>query len=110
MCPNRKFIFLKSQLQLCLDSKELTKLRELFLVLVKRRGQAKKPVVDMVAMLKDKIFESLPSRAEKYKMLEALREATDGKMFLELEYSQVTVKLCEYMEADNKAEEATDII
>ena len=38
------------QLQLALDNKQFTKVRELFLALVKRRGQAKKPVVDMVAM------------------------------------------------------------
>lgn len=37
-------------LQLALDNKQFTKVRELFLALVKRRGQAKKPVVDMVAM------------------------------------------------------------
>ena len=31
-------------------------------------------------------------------------------MFLELEYSQATMTLCKYMEDDNKADEATDII
>jgi hypothetical protein len=34
--------------QLAFDNNELTKMREFFLVLCKRRGQAKKPVVDMV--------------------------------------------------------------
>jgi hypothetical protein len=43
-------------------------------------------------------------------MLETLRESTEGKMFLEREYSQATKKLCEYLEEDGKSEEATKII
>ena len=43
-------------------------------------------------------------------MLEALREAGDGKMFLEREYSEATLKLCQYLEEDGKADEGTNII
>jgi len=43
-------------------------------------------------------------------MLECLREAGEGKMFLEREYSQATMQLCKYLEEDGKAEEATKII
>ena len=43
-------------------------------------------------------------------MLKALQEACEGKMFLEVEYSNATMTLCKYMEEDNKADEATDII
>lgn len=57
------------------------------LVLTKRRGQAKKPIVDMVSLCQKTFFDQLPSRQEKYKMLETLREASEGKMFLEREYS-----------------------
>jgi 26S proteasome regulatory subunit N5 len=85
-------------------------MREFMLVLCKRRGQAKKPVVEMVSMCQTTLFEKLPSREEKYKMLETLREATEGKMFLEKEYAQATKKQCEYLEEDGKAEEATKII
>lgn len=62
-------------------------MREFFLALCKRRGQAKKPVVDMVELVQKTLFEKLPSRSEKYKMLEAIREAGTGKMYLEREYS-----------------------
>lgn len=92
------------------DKGELTKLREFLLVLCKRRGQAKKPVVDMVALCQKDLFEKLPNRAEKYKMLESLREACEGKMFLEREYSQATMALVKYLEEDGKAEEGTNII
>ena len=57
------------------DKNELTKMREFLLVLCKRRGQAKKPVVEMVDLCQNKLFDKLPTRTEKYKMLEALREA-----------------------------------
>ena len=55
--------------------------------LCKKRGQAKKPIVDMVEVCQNQYFDQLPTRAEKYKMLETLREACEGKMFLEREYS-----------------------
>lgn len=85
-------------------------MREFFLALCKRRGQAKKPVVDMVELVQKTIFDKLPSRSEKYKMLEAIREAGEGKMYLEREYSQATLKLCQFLEEDGKAEEGTNII
>jgi len=80
------------------------------LILAKRRGQAKKPVVEMVALCQTQLFDKLPSRQDKYQMLEALREACEGKMFLEREYSQATLSLCTYLEEDGKADEATAII
>jgi 26S proteasome regulatory subunit N5 len=85
-------------------------MRQFMLELCKRRGQAKKPVVEMVQLCQNTLFEKLPDRQEKYKMLETLREASEGKMFLEREYSQATMTLCQFLEADGKAEEATKII
>jgi len=43
-------------------------------------------------------------------MLETLREATDGKLFLEKEYANCTKMLCEMMEEDGKGDDATKII
>ena len=64
----------------------------------------------MVELCQKTLFEKLPTRAEKYKMLEAIREAAEGKMFLEREYAQATKSLCEYLEEDGKADEGTKII
>ena len=97
-------------LQLSFDNNELHKLRNFMLQLIKKRGQAKKPIVDMVELCQKTYFDKLPNRSEKYKMLETLREACEGKMFLEREYSQATKTLCEYLEEDGKADEATKII
>jgi len=67
-------------------------------------------VVEMIALCQKTLFEKLPNRSEKYKMLEKIREACEGKMFLEREYSQATMTLCKYLEEDGKAEEGTKII
>ena len=64
----------------------------------------------MVALCQHTLFDKLPSRDEKYSMLKTLREASEGKMFLEREYSQVTKLLCEFLEEDGKTEESTNII
>lgn len=64
----------------------------------------------MVELCQKTLFDKLPNRAERYKMLESVREACEGKMFLEREYSQATNTLCKYLEEDGKAEEGTKII
>ncbi len=43
-------------------------------------------------------------------MLDALREASEGKMFLEREYSQVTRQNAEMLEADGKHDDATKMV
>lgn len=64
----------------------------------------------MVELIQKTLFDKFPTRAEKYKILEAIREACEGKMFLEREYAQATMKMVEYLEEDGKAEEGTKII
>ena len=55
-------------------------------------------------------MDQLPSREERFNMLSTLRQATDGKIFLEREYSQTTRDLVEMYEADGKIDEAAKII
>jgi 26S proteasome regulatory subunit N5 len=89
----------------------LIKLREFLIMLTKRRGQAKKAIIDMVQWcMSDAVLNKLSTREERYQMLETLRDASDGKMFLEREYSQVTRWNAEMLEADGKTEEATKMV
>jgi 26S proteasome regulatory subunit N5 len=60
--------------------------------------------------MSDAVLNKLPSRDERYRMLETLREASEGKMFLEREYSQVTRWNAEMLEADGKHDEATKLV
>jgi hypothetical protein len=53
---------------------------------------------------------AMPSREEKYNLLHTLREASDGKLFLEREYANCTKWLCEMLEEDGKVDEATKTI
>lgn len=77
---------------------------------MKRRGQAKKPITDMVQLAINSFLDKMPNREEKYKLLETLREASEGKLFLEREYANCTRMLCEMLEEDGKVDEATIII
>jgi 26S proteasome regulatory subunit N5 len=89
----------------------LPHLRDFMAQLIKRRGQAKKAIIDMVQwVMSDAVLNKLPSREERYKMLDALKEASEGKMFLEREYSQVTRTTAEMLEADGKHDDATKLV
>ena len=52
-------------------------------MLVKRRGQAKKAIEDMVQLAITSFLEKTPNREEKYNLLKTLREVSEGKLFLE---------------------------
>jgi len=56
-------------------------------MLCTRRGQSQKATTDMFTLVMGTFMEKLPNREEKFKMLESLRTASEGKMFLEREYS-----------------------
>ena len=64
----------------------------------------------MVQLCMDEFLDKMPNREEKYKLLNTLREASEGKIFLEREYAKCTRLLCAMLEEDGKAEEATKII
>ena len=64
----------------------------------------------MIQLCYGTLKDQLPSREEKFTMLNTLRTATEGKIFLEREYSQTTKELVEMYEADGKIDEAAKII
>ena len=64
----------------------------------------------MVQVCMDDFLSKMPNREEKYHLITTLRDASDGKMFLEREYANCTRWLCEMLEEDGKVDEATKII
>jgi len=64
----------------------------------------------MFALAMKEYLEKLPNREEKFKMLETLRTGSEGKMFLEREYSQCTTQLVKMLEEDGKIDTGCDII
>ena len=60
----------------------------------------------MVALCMNDFLEKLPTREEKFNFLQSLREACEGKMFLEREYADNTRRYIEMLEQDGKTDEA----
>lgn len=79
------------------------------LLLTKRRGQAKKAVTDMVQQVMTYV-DQMPNREEKYNIINALREATEGKLFVEVEYARCTRIFSEMKEEDGELDTATEVI
>lgn len=97
-------------MELAWAQKQLAKVREWLAMLIKRRGQAKQAIVDMVQLVVSKFLPTLTTREETFNMLTVLRECTEGKMILEREYAQCTKQLVEMYESDGKIDEACKII
>jgi len=97
-------------LQAAFDEKEYGKVRTWLLLLCKRRGQAKKAIIESIKLCNETLLEKLPTREEKFNLLQTLRDACEGKMFLEREYANCTTQVVKMYEEDGKAEEATKII
>ena len=64
----------------------------------------------MFTLVMGTYLDKLPNREEKFKMLETLRTGSDGKMFLEREFSQCTTLLVKMLEEDGKIDAGCDII
>ena len=94
---------------LSFENKEYSKLMKWLLLLTKRRGQAKRAVTEMVKTCMG-LVEKMPSRDLKYELLSVIREATNGKMYVEEEYPRATRQYCEMLEEDGKTQEATKIV
>jgi len=56
------------------------------------------------------VLDHQPTREGRHHLLETLREACEGKMFLEREYAQVTKWQAEMLEDDGKTDEATKLV
>lgn len=55
-------------------------------------------------------IDKLDSREEKFNLIKTVREATDGKLFVECEYARTTRMYAEMKEADGLVDEATETI
>jgi len=84
-------------------------LRDFLVLLTKRRGQAKKAIADMV-QLAVTFIDKMPTREEKFNLISTIREVTEGKIFVEVEYARCTRQYAEMKEEDGQIDEATDTI
>ena len=96
-------------LQISFDNAQWSRLRFFIIFLVKRRGQAKKAIVELIQLAQE-LVEKMPNREEKMNLVVTLREATEGKLFLESEYAQCTRIFAEMKVEDGDLKEAAKYI
>ena len=91
------------------DQKEYKWLRDFMILLTKRRGQAKKAITEMVQQVMT-YLDKMPTREEKFNLIGCLREVTEGKIFVEVEYARCTRTYAEMKEEDGELDDATETI
>lgn len=79
------------------------------LLIVKKRGQAKKAITEMIQLVVS-FIDKMPTRLNKMNLIQTIREATEGKFFVEVEYANCTRLLSEMYEEDGEQQKAADVI
>jgi len=89
----------KRIIQLSFDHKEFSRLNQFILLITKKRGQSKKAITEMIT-LSVSLIDQMPTRIDRMNLIQAIREATEGKFFVEVEYANCTWLLSEMYEED----------
>lgn len=85
-------------------------MRELIVSLNKRRNQSKNAITEMVKfVLSPQVYDRL-NQEEQVKLLKTLIEITEGRIYVELEYSKAVRLLTEIYMSHNQIEEASKLI
>jgi len=100
---------LKRIIQLCFDNKDLKRMNQFIIKLTKFRGQAKKAISEMVK-LAITYLDQMPDRQAKTDLVDTLRTATAGKLFVEGEYAKCTRVFSEMKEEDGNIKDAADAL
>lgn len=90
-------------IQLCKEHNEWQLLIENSIILFKRRAQHQK-VMEAIVLEIVKYVNETPSAAVKKQLIEAIREITAGKIFVELERARVTTILAQMTESEGGEE------
>lgn len=77
--------------------------------LCKKRGQSKQAISSLVAEA-TKLLDITPNYQVKMELLQVLRTATEGKIFLEVERAKLSQMLSQIREAEGNIKEATAIM
>lgn len=82
----------------------------IFLSISKKRNQSKKTLTEMIKVIFDRIYPTCVSQDEQIKILRSIMEITEGKMYVEFEYSVAVRKLTEILLGQGNLEEACKLI
>ncbi|KAJ8967602.1 hypothetical protein NQ314_002720 [Rhamnusium bicolor] len=95
--------------QICREAKNWAALNEHIVLLTKRRSQLKQAVAKMVQECCSYVDET-PDKDTKIKLIDTLRQVTEGKIYVEVERARLTHKLAKIREEEGNIQEAANII
>jgi 26S proteasome regulatory subunit N5 len=95
--------------QLCYDTQDWEALNENIMILTKRRGQLKMAIQAMVEQC-SKFIDETPDRDTKLKLVNTLRTATEGKIYVEVERARLTMELARMRESEGDVVEAAKVL
>lgn len=95
--------------QICREANNWPALNEHIILLAKRRSQLKQAVAKMVQEC-CLYVEQAPDKETMVKLIDTLRQVTEGKIYVEVERARLTHKLAKIREAEGNVNEAANII
>lgn len=95
--------------QICREANNWPALNEHIMLLCKRRSQLKQAVAKMVKECCTYVDQT-PDKETKIKLIDTLRQVTEGKIYVEVERARLTHKLAQIREEEGNITEAANII
>ncbi|ERL86079.1 26S proteasome non-ATPase regulatory subunit 12 [Dendroctonus ponderosae] len=95
--------------QICKEAKNWTALNDHIIMLTKRRSQLKQAVTKMVQECCTYVDET-PDQEAMVKLIDTLRQVTEGKIYVEVERARLTHRLAKIREGEGNIQEAANII
>jgi 26S proteasome regulatory subunit N5 len=104
------FEFIKIQVNLVWSKYGIECIPAVFASLSKKRNQSKKTQTEMIKTILEQIYPTCQKQEERVKVLKSIIEITEGKIYVEYEYSVAIKKLTEIMLSQGDIEEAARLI
>nr|CAI5853978.1 unnamed protein product [Callosobruchus analis] len=95
--------------RICREAGDWAVLNEHIVLLTKRRSQLKQAVAKMVQECCTYVDQA-PDKETRIKLIETLRQVTEGKIYVEVERARLTHKLAKIREEEGNIQEAANII
>ena len=105
---NRKIT--KEILETLYNRKDFDNFLKLLEYLTQRRSQSRESIISMIKYCLNDIYPNLNDEKLKVRLLETIIKVTEGKIFVEYEYSQAIRKMTEIHLNNSKFEEAAKLI
>lgn len=94
----------------CFEAGNIGVLVETIVALGKKRSVVKQAITGMVQRCMEFVEGMVENTAEKFKLINGIREVTEGKIFVEIERARITKKLAAIREGEGKIVEAAELM